>query len=92
MAGKTHSDSSDEDNARVVCLEKVRRCVEAEQQRRLDQEQRRLTVAASIKPQQSGRGSEEERLAGAAGGNAAEDVLFYDADFKKEEDWQLQTE
>ena len=67
MAGKTHSDSSDEDNATVVCLERVRRRVEAEQQRRLDQEQRRLTVAASIKPQQGGRGGEEERLEGAAG-------------------------
>ena len=58
-----HSESSDEYNATVVCLERVRRHVEAEQQRRLDQEQRSLTVAASIKPQQGGRGSsEEERI------------------------------
>ena len=87
MAGKTHSDSSDEDNATVVCLERARRRVKAEQ-RRLDQEQRRLTVAASIKPQQGGRGGEEGRLEGAAGGNSSGDMVFYDADFKKEEDWE----
>ena len=72
----------------MVCLERVRQRVEAEQQRRLDQEQRRLTVAASIKPQQGGRGGEEERLERAAGGNSSGDVVFYDADLKKEEDWE----